>query len=137
MGPPDSEREVPRPRLNRAVSSLSDERAVRIDGDDVFVDGVLDAANSNLLLASIEYLQSAGRTDIRVDLAGVDRIENEGIRVLFDGQNALADAGGQLHLFVPDALRPRLALCRVETSATSSPAPGPTEPGASRRRASS
>lgn len=119
MSPADSERDVPPSRRNRARSVLPDELAVRIDGDDVYVDGVLDAANSNLLLASIEYLQSSGRTDIRVDLAGVDRIENEGVRVLFDGQNALADAGGELHLFVPDALRPRLALCQIEPATSS------------------
>lgn len=119
MSPPDSDRDVPPPAsdlasLDHASSTALDELAVRVDGDDIHVAGVLDAANSNLLLASIEYLQSVGRTDIRVDLAGVNWIGNQAIRMLFDRQNALHDTGGELRLFVADTLRPRLALCRLE-----------------------
>lgn len=121
MSPPDSDSDLPPDASNDAPSTALDELAVRIDGDDIYVGGVLDAANSNLLLASIEYLQSVGRTDIRVDLAGVNWIGNQAIRMLFDRQNALQDAGGELHLFVADTLRPRLALCRLE--------PGPVRLG--------
>lgn len=112
----DSDRDVPPAAVGRARSAAPDDLSVRIDGDVIFVVGVLDASTSHLLLAAIEYLQAAGHAKIRVDLAEVRRIESEGIRVLFDRQNALADAGGDLRILAPPALLPRLILCRVERS---------------------
>lgn len=114
MSPTDSDRDVPPPPLDPARIAAPDDLSVRIDGGAVFVTGVLDASTSHLLLAAIEYLQAAGRAEIRVDLAQVRRIESEGIRMLFDRQNALADTGGELRILAPTALLPRLALCRVE-----------------------
>ena len=116
MSPEDSDRDLP-PRLRcRAPSTDPDDLSVRIDGGAVFVAGDLDASTCHLLLAAIEYVQAAGRDQIRVDLGEVRRIESEGIRVLFDRQNALADAGGELRILAPTPLLPRLALCRVEPS---------------------
>jgi anti-anti-sigma factor len=115
----DSHRGVPPPAVSRARSATPDDLSVRIEAGAVFVRGVIDASTSHLLLAAIDYLQAAGRTEIRVDLAEVRRIESEGIRVLFDRQNALADAGGDLRILAPPALLPRLILCRVERSTRS------------------
>jgi anti-anti-sigma factor len=116
MSPAEFDPDVPPSALRRVHSCAPDDLSVRIDAGAVFVHGVLDASTSHLLLAAIEYLQAAGRTEIRVDLAAVRRIESEGIRVLFDRQNALTDAGGDLRILAPPALLPRLALCRVEGS---------------------
>ena len=123
MGPADSDRDFPPPTVDRAVSTAPDDLSVRIDGGVVFVTGVLDASTSHLLLAAIEYLQTAGRAAIRVDLAQVSRIESEGIRVLFDQQTALTDAGGDLRIIAPPALLPRLVLCRVEIATRANDTP--------------
>ncbi len=113
MIPKNVDRGLP-PLLSRVPGAEPDDLTVRIDGGAVFVTGDLDASTSHLLLAAIEYMQAAGRDEIRVDLGEVRRIESEGIRVLFDRQHALADAGGELRILAPTPLLPRLALCRVE-----------------------
>jgi anti-anti-sigma factor len=116
MSPTDSARDVPPLLLSGARSSAPGDLSVRIDGATIFVIGVLDAATSHLLLAAVEYLQATGRVELQVELSEVPRIDSEGIRVLFDLQQALADVGGQLRILAPPTLIPRLVLCRVEVS---------------------
>jgi anti-anti-sigma factor len=116
MSPTDSAHDVPPLLIEGARSDGSSDLSVRIDGATIFVIGVLDAATSHLLLAAVEYLQATGRVELQVDLGEVPRIDSEGIRVLFDLQQALADVGGQLRILAPPTLIPRLVLCRVELS---------------------
>jgi anti-anti-sigma regulatory factor len=88
--------------------------ALRAVGDTVYAQGILDADTSARLINRLDQLQRAGCSHIRLDLARVVRIDSEAIRALFDRQHALTEAGGDLQLIVPTALRPRLLLCRVE-----------------------
>jgi anti-anti-sigma regulatory factor len=88
--------------------------ALRTEDDTVYAQGILDAETSALLLNRVDQLQRAGRSRIRLDLIQVVRIDSAAIRVLFDQQNALTEAGGDLELIVSTALRPRLSLCRLE-----------------------
>jgi anti-anti-sigma regulatory factor len=113
MTPPDCNRDLPLPALDGGRTARPDEFPVSIDGAAVHVTGVLDASTGSLLLAAIQYLQSQGRTGITVDLTDVQRLESEGIRVLFDRRDA--HAGAESIICVSDPVRAAVAHRRRPT----------------------
>jgi len=68
------------------------------DVEIVFLNGRLDAYNSNLVEDKFNELVDAGKLKIVADLAGVEYISSSGLRVMLSSLKKLNKLGGNLKL---------------------------------------
>ncbi|HII84559.1 MAG TPA: STAS domain-containing protein [Methanobacterium subterraneum] len=73
------------------------EKTVR-DVEIVFINGRLDAYNSNLVEEKLDKLIDSGKTNIVADLSGVEYISSSGLRVMLSSLKKLNALGGNLKL---------------------------------------
>lgn len=64
----------------------------------VFINGRLDAYNSNLVEKKLDELIESGRIKIVTDLSGVEYISSSGLRVMLSSLKKLNTLGGTLKL---------------------------------------
>ena len=68
------------------------------DVEIVFINGRLDAYNSNLVEEKLDKLIDSGKTNIVADLSGVEYISSSGLRVMLSSLKKLNAMGGNLKL---------------------------------------
>lgn len=65
---------------------------------DVRVEGEIDLANAELLVAVLDNHLALGRTDIHLDLSGLTFLDGAGLRAIITAHNRFASGGGRLVL---------------------------------------